>query len=235
MFYRTDERMDCTDNFSKLLSSVNSVLAGNKAEYKWIIIYLFMFLQGLFIIALSHGNKYSIIKKHYSKTINNKKYTIKMDISSETMDKLFTIKDENNSTIIHTTPLFGTEKSFRELTEELKNIDVNIAENHLKELYKQAKKLLPITELFKKIEKIVTINEEIKQSFKDLIGIRNDFIHFSPKTWSIEINLVKIVVLHCSQLSLLLIKSDFIREYEIDKNEIIEGLNKIIKGFGQST
>lgn len=139
MFYRTNQHNDCKDNFSKLLSSVNSALDGDKDEYKWMIIYFFMFLQSLFIIALSHGNKYSIIKRCHSKTINNKKYTIKMDHSSEIMDKLFTIKDENNSTIIHTTPLFGTEESFRELTEALKNINVNIAENHTKELHKQQK------------------------------------------------------------------------------------------------
>lgn len=46
--------------------------------------------------------------------------------------------------------------------------------------------------------------------------------------------LIKTVALHCSQLSLLLIKSNCIREYELDKNEMIEGLNKIIKGFRQS-
>ena len=65
MFYRTDERIDCKDNFSKLLSSVNLVLDGKKAGYKWMIIYLFMFLQSLFIVALSHSNKYFIIKRKY--------------------------------------------------------------------------------------------------------------------------------------------------------------------------
>jgi hypothetical protein len=233
MFYPTDEHIDCTDNFSKLLLSVDS-LAGKKAEYKWIIIYLFMFLQSLFIVALSHSNKYSIIKRCHSKTKNNKTYTFEMDHSIETMSKLFTIKYENNSTIIRIAPFFGTEESFHELTKTLKNQNINIPEDQIKASYKQIIKLLPISELFKKIEKIVTINEEIEQSFKDLIKLRNDFIHFSPKTWSIEINLIKTVALHCAQLSLLLIKSDCIREYELDKNEMIKGLNKIIKGFGQS-
>ena len=78
---------------------------------------------------------------------------------------------------------------------------------------------------------IFPINEEIEQSFQDLIELRNDLIHFSPKTWSIEINLIKTVTLHCSQLSLLLIKSNCIRDYELYNNEMIKGLNKIIKGF----
>lgn len=189
MFYRTDERIDCKDNFSKLLSSVNLVLDGKKAGYKWMIIYLFMFLQSLFIVALSHSNKYFIIKRKYqSKTINNKKYIIKIDHSSETMNKSFNIKYENNSIIIRVAPFFGSEESFYELTKTLKDQNVNITENEIKKSYKQVNKLLPISKLFDKIKVIVTINEEIEQSFKDLIELRNDFIHFSPKTWAIEKN-----------------------------------------------
>ena len=150
------------------------------------------------------------------------------------MNKSFNIKYENNSIVIRVAPFFGSEESFYELTKTLKDQNVNIAENEIKKSYKQVNKLLPISKLFDKIKVIVTINEEIEQSFKDLIELRNDFIHFSPKTWAIEINLIKTVALHCSQLSLLLIKSNCIREYELDKNEMIEGLNKIIKGFRQS-
>lgn len=150
------------------------------------------------------------------------------------MNKSFNIKYENNSIVIRVAPFFGSEESFYELTKTLKDQNVNITENEIKKSYKQVNKLLPISKLFDKIKVIVTINEEIEQSFKDLIELRNDFIHFSPKTWAIEINLIKTVALHCSQLSLLLIKSNCIREYELDKNEMIEGLNKIIKGFRQS-
>ena len=106
MFYQTNQHLDCKDNFAKLSSSVNSVLDGNKDEYKWVIIYLYMFLQSLFIIALSHGNKLSIIKKYCSKTINNKKCTLKIVHFIESTDKAFTIKDENNSTIICMAPFF---------------------------------------------------------------------------------------------------------------------------------
>ncbi len=129
---------------------------------------------------------------------------------------------------------FGSEASFHEITEALKNLNIDISKKQVKALYNQVNKLLTLSKLFEKVKNIITINEKIDEYFQCLIELRNNFIHFSPKTWSIEINLVKIVVLHCSQLSLLLIKSDFIREYEIDKNEMIEGLNKIIKGFGQS-
>ena len=235
MFYQTNQHLDCKDNFAKLSSSVNSVLDGNKDEYKWVIIYLYMFLRSLFIIVLSHGNKLSIIKKYCSKTIKNKKCTLKIVHFIESTDKAFTIKDENNSTIICMAPFFGSEASFHELTEALKNLNIDISKKQVKALYNQANKLLTLSKLFEKVKNIITINEKIDEYFQCLIELRNNFIHFSPKTWSIEINLVKIVVLHCSQLSLLLIKSDFIREYEIDKNEMIEGLNKIIKGFGQST
>ena len=81
---------------------------------------------------------------------------------------------------------------------------------------------------------IFPINEEIEQSFQDLIELRDGIIHFSPKTWSIEINFINTVVLHCSQLSLLSIKSNCVREHELDKNEMIKGLNKIIRSFEQS-
>lgn len=234
MFYRTNQHDDCKDNFSKLLSSVNSVLAGNKAEYKWIIICLFMFLQSLFIIALSHSNKYPIIKKeHHSKTKNNRKYTFKIGFPSNgTIDEPFTIKNENGSIIILVLPSFGSEESFHGLTEALINQNINITEKQIKTSFRQAETLLPINELFKKIKKIVTIDREIAQSFKVLIELRNDFIHFPPKRWSIEINSIKTIVLHCSQLSLLLIRSVYVREYELDKNEMIKGLNKIIKDLG---
>jgi len=233
MFYSTNLHLDCKDNFAKLLSSVNSVLDGNKDEYKWVIIYLYMFLQSLFIIALiSHGNKLSIIKKYYSKTINNKKCTLKIVHFIESVDKAFTIEDNNNSTIIHMASFMTNEASFHELTEALKNLNIDISKKQVKALYKQANKLLPLNKLFEKVKKIVTINENIDEYFQCLIELRNDFIHFFPKTWTIENNLIKTVVLHCSQLSLLLIKSDFIRGYEIDKNEMIKSLNKIIKGFG---
>ena len=235
MFYRTDEHIDCTDNFSKLLSSANSVLAGEKTEYKWLIIYFFTFLQSLFIVVLSHGNKYSIIKRKYkSKTINNKEYIFKIDHSIETMNKSFNIYQKNDSIIICVAPFFGSEESIHKLTKVLKNHKVSITEKKIKDLCKQVNKLLSISKLFDKIKEIVTINEKIEQSFKDLIELRNDFIHFPPKTWSVEINLINTVTLHCSRLSLLLIKSNYIREYELDRNEVIEGLNKIIKGFEQS-
>ena len=231
MFYRTDEHIDCTDNFSKLLSSANSVLAGEKAEYKWLIIYLFMFLQSLFMVGLSHSNKYSIIKRKYHlKTI--KKYFFKINHSIETINESFNIKYENNSTTIYLAPFFGSEESLYKLTKALKNLNINITENEIKASCNQVNKLLSISKLFEKIKKIVTINKEIEQSFQDLIELRNELIHFSPKTWSIEINSIKTVALHCSQLSLLLIKSNCIREHELDKNEMIKGLNKIIKGFG---
>jgi len=231
MFYQTDQHLDCKDNFTKLSSSINSVLDGNKDEYKWVIIYLYMFLQSLFIITLSHDNKLAIIKRSCSKTINNKKCTLKMVHFIESTNKAFTIKDENNSTIVHMAPYMTNEVSFHELTKVLRNLNIDISKKQVKALYKQANKLLSLDKLFKKVKKIVTINENIDQYFQCLIELRNDFIHFFPKTWTIENNLIKTVVLHCSQLTLLLIKSDFIREYEIDKNEMIKGLNKIIKGF----
>ena len=57
-------------------------------------------------------------------------------------------------------------------------------------------------------------------------------MHFPPKLWSIEKDLIKSVVLHCLKIASLLIKSDFIRGYKMDKNEMNKNLNKIIKGFG---
>jgi hypothetical protein len=197
----------------------------------------FYVLQSLFIVALSHSNKYPIIKKeHHSKTKNDRKYTLKIGYSNdEPLNTPFTIKIENGSIIILVPPTFGSEESFHELTEALINQNINITENQIKTSHRQAEKLLSINELFEKIKKIVTIERKIAQSFEKLIELRNDFIHFPPKHWSIEINSIKTIVLYCSQLSLLLIKSDYIRKYELGKNKIIKGLNKIIKDFGFGT
>jgi len=236
MFYRTDQYLDCKDNFSKLLSSVNSLLNGNKEEYKWVVIFLYMFLQSLFIIALiNHSNKLSIIKKHYTKTINNKKLTLKLVHFIKSTDKAFTIKNNDDSTIIHMTLYFGSEKCFDELSEALKNLNIDISKNQVKALYQQANKLLSLSELFKKVKKIVTINENIDEYFQCLIELRNEFMHFPPKLWSIEKDLIKSVVLHCLKIASLLIKSDFIRGYKMDKNEMNKNLNKIIKDFRQRT
>ena len=60
---------------------------------------------------------------------------------------------------------FGSEKCFDELTETVKNLNIDISKNQVKALYQQANKLLSLSELFKKVKKIVTINENIDEYF----------------------------------------------------------------------
>lgn len=233
MFYVADEKTDCENNFEKFFSSADTSLT-DESEYKWIILYLFMFLQSLFIIALCHSNPFPIIKgKHNSKTKNGKKYTLKMESSIDTLLKkpFFVIEQVDDSIIIRIPPFFGSKKSIHELAETLEKQNINISEKQIQSSYNQICKLLPISNLYIKIKKIIPTNKEMEQALYTLIDLRNTFIHFSPSLWLIDEILIKKVIVYCSQLSLTLVESENIKEYKIDKNKIIMGLNKIVEKF----
>ena len=61
LYYSTDEYLDFVDNWNKFYSVFTSYKNGDKQELKWIIIYLYMVLQSIFILALKGPNSFNMI------------------------------------------------------------------------------------------------------------------------------------------------------------------------------
>jgi len=206
-YFKTDEYEDFFSNWTKLYRTIKSyILNKDKDDIKWSIIFIFMTLQNLFILCLRQSNNFSITKGEAKLSYKNIKYTIirvynnieRYEINNvNSNEKKISIKDWYTL----------SSKEIQNILEEL-GIDKKISEKKSKEINEQFNYLCNFSELYKRVKlddfmkmyvnsKPLKSVQEYDYSIKKINSFRNNFIHFAPQTWFIELSGINNIFCNC--------------------------------------
>jgi hypothetical protein len=195
-YYNTNEYADFIDNFHKLYEAcIRLYIDNNKKELKWVIIHLYMSLQSTFILSLRTTNNGLLQKNKTSKKylINRTKYSFQIDYS---LDSETYVIDKITKTIFLNFSM-SNYHDIKSILDELNEKGFKINTNETINIYNEINKLNSFMELYKRVKskkymsyyynsKPLPTRIEFNNSIDLIIEFRNKFIHFMPKTWSIE-------------------------------------------------
>lgn len=236
-FYTTDERKDFESNIEKLFDSIDKYIKWDIQEVKWIILYLYMTLQSLFIIKLRFTNN-AFLEKWTSK-VGEYIFYICYDSEKTYLKNRICNLDyiKENKIGIDVFKINDVDS----IKAELEKNKFFIKKENIEKAIKNCSELITFNNMFNKmcdedISNSLQFHKLNKNNYfrtiKFLINSRNDFIHFMPKSRSIGLNLFHEITNNWLNIidSLLAMKT----QNDINKNKDIKEKIKKTKKYFQT-
>ena len=186
-----------------------------------------MTFQSLLIITLITSNPYPVLKcKASNKLLENEPpYTFIFDFTLTPNNPIIISKTNKTVSIFST---FGSDYDLLLFSNELNKNGFLVTPKKLFKIIQEMKKLLSIKELYNKIKSPVYmsnyINSKPLPNFQNynkavdkLINIRNDFIHFTPKLWSIDYSYFRTTIINIIKIMIFLLNESYCIEDVFDK------------------
>lgn len=199
----TNEWRDFLDNLKHLETSIQKFHKGEVSEFKWMAIILFMTLQSAFVICLKKTDFHNVTR---NETFNRKiGYTFKLrsnwDAGKVEVNHEKFIVEISTSAVERTDQFVAINKA----------LPKKITKNEFAKIFSECWMLVNFHELYKRVKseprmrqyissKPLPSNPKFDAAIQDLIQIRNGFIHFAPKSWSITRGHVKTIIIPCLEI-----------------------------------
>jgi len=226
IYLLSNEEIENQDNFVKFKYFIKS--KSSIEDYKWIIISEFMYLQGLMISGLMSSNPSNLIKGHSK--IRYKSIDMKRSNNYEILDK-YKVELPN----VYLSPSICA-SDIISLKNDLHKENIKLTIEQINNAYTEIYRLVSFIELSKRLancryicyiaDKVVLKNDSIY----DLNRIRNNFIHFLPKTWAVNTGLLDNTIINCLKYSCEIIKNR-INHFDYDRNGWVDEMENLIKEY----
>ena len=225
--FEINEQKDFLSNFDKLFDSIKRYKKWDLDESKWICIFGFMTLQSLFILNLKFTNT-QILEKW---ECNKKGYRFILDYNSETNFDKYISKIDNKNIYINEWKFFNL--NLIDVKNEFDENWIILSNSDFKSIYNQIHEIISFNSMFKKVSDKNLMDflsknylniEKYNSTIKFLIKIRNDFIHYMPKSWTIKLNWFDKII-----NDILEIINHLLDKNEINKSEINKKIDILIK------
>jgi len=236
LFYETGFEEDFFDNLSFFEDIFYKYKNGNKANFKWVILSLFMLLQSLFVLALKSSHSFYIRMNYGSIKINEITYKFKADGRFDTSQ----FKIEGN--VIWLNSYFGFGEDFNIVLNGLNQAGIKISKEQLISISRQFSSILSFNDLYKRIKskkymnqyinsKVLPNNANWNESIEKLIALRNRFIHFSVDSWTIDYDVLNEILPDLLDIAITLINDsnniDVFGDEFLSKDVVLSKLDKM--------
>jgi len=208
----TNEWKDFLDNLDHLSRSVRAYHGEDTSEFKWIVITLFMTLQSIFVVCLKNTDFHNVTRNETRGKRHGYRFALRFNWDA---GKVVVSHDDH---LIELSTHFAKDRRLDQLTAINRELSNPLTEADLAKILSECWMLVDFSELYQRVKsnrmccyissKPLPSEARYDTAIQDLIDLRNQFIHFVPKSWSITSGHIKTVIVPCLEiLRFLLVES----------------------------